>query len=989
MKKIKINEGRLTFDDYDIIDKSNDVSVDSEKRSVDSSDGDSTNPEEDEKLFKHLALQTARLSGNYEGASPEIVAAIVKYMPELRPVSSEFSLEENENTYYIDDDEFVSVHINLDNDNIKNFINICNDGVVFLKLIGSVNIQNAFGLNDVKLFPVGFPREIDGQFIIKRVARPINYNNAPVKFSEKPVIVTINKHLEIKANEYINRVWSTETNENKTEKHDMKIDLLSEARKRFSLGESFASNINEAMGPKLSALLPAKGVRKGSMDDDDFVRENNRRVIFDIIDPMINIPWGNLDEDKVTVLNDALEIAEDVATGKKDFEGIKIFTTKDRLISAVYAASPNNKIPKIVYLRGDDGQDLIDPNAIAEEINKRHVYYGRKSKSLEDFGITSNELPKDENATVSDLVCGCVYWALGALKFGHEENRRRYTAKTFDPSSGSDNNEIFDKVMSILFGNYEQVRENDKAVKFKIDFEYEKSSDNRKTEFVIIGNPSSNQASYKTDFVRAIKAANGNVSDIVELLSEDMLKAIAFGCGIRLIDEYPTYTINDIEEGSREDLVNIVQGILDAKIVGSAIKRASYAGNKWSKNLESEKINNPATVGLLFPDKMAKEYKVDVKIKDEYKKRLFLVADRALAKSGTYDVLGNKAEYSGTVFNAIEDFKNNVFTKERLSETYKVIKSYVAGTTFGAANLKDVRESLSFIPVVINNILDIYSQVGVDKIESDTYDEISGFASTLSIIDDKLNEIESIGVADPNSVSRSTADKVFDLFDDIKKETENLVKFRDNVGKANGEMPIMGKLSNAIRQANMKRVDRESRRQSTQPSEEQSSGAPSFDTKEFSENVTKVNRYVNSLNFKVPQIKKNAASITDRNVQRKLKNIDGFVSDLKEVAKFGNDVVNSGDFNFLESRKYIVDDFSELVDKLNLIMGTKGIEPIVRVISQCLPILENVLDVADMYYDALDRREKNSLSMAESVKSKPGLRLVESVNGIKIYRRVK
>ena len=107
-RTIKINEARLTLDDYDEIEQSQ-LSGDSDDASV----APQTSPEDAAKEMKRIAIKTARLSGNYEGAFPEITENMKRYFPDLVPVSSELSVNSKKNSYYITDDETVIINVDV------------------------------------------------------------------------------------------------------------------------------------------------------------------------------------------------------------------------------------------------------------------------------------------------------------------------------------------------------------------------------------------------------------------------------------------------------------------------------------------------------------------------------------------------------------------------------------------------------------------------------------------------------------------------------------------------------------------------------------------------------------------------------------------------------------------------------------------------------------------------------------------------------------
>jgi len=180
-----MNEGRLEFSDYDNKD--------------DNPTNEPKSEEDEEKIFKRLGLHTARLSGNYEGASPEIVATLKEYLPNVSPVSNEATLSTKENTYFIDDDEIVSIHMNLTNDNIQNFLLTC-EKVKYGRLIGNVNISDI----TIENLPDSFPVEVDGDFSIINVSGITTLKHFPKIITGTPEIVMWSRRMKDDSGNYIN-----------------------------------------------------------------------------------------------------------------------------------------------------------------------------------------------------------------------------------------------------------------------------------------------------------------------------------------------------------------------------------------------------------------------------------------------------------------------------------------------------------------------------------------------------------------------------------------------------------------------------------------------------------------------------------------------------------------------------------------------------------------------------------------------------------------
>lgn len=260
MKKLKITEGRVTsLDLYDLDDE-----IQSGEKSVDDVEifkqADAASDEEKKRMARIADIDFARRTGKYEEVFGEIVKQMKENLPDANPVANLFTCENTDKSYFITDEETVVLHLNITNENIAGIVSVCENGVVFDELIGDIELSNLFGKNDVKLFPSGFPKKVDGNVVVRNIPRPIDYNNAPSAVTGNVEIKMINKFNQLQANKYIKRL-SGDTNESKSEEHNMKSELLIEAKKRFNLGKDYIASINEEMGTKLSALIPASMVK--------------------------------------------------------------------------------------------------------------------------------------------------------------------------------------------------------------------------------------------------------------------------------------------------------------------------------------------------------------------------------------------------------------------------------------------------------------------------------------------------------------------------------------------------------------------------------------------------------------------------------------------------------------------------------------------------------------------------------------------------------
>jgi len=989
MKKLKITEGRVTsLDLYDLDDE-----IQSGEKTVDDVEifkqADSASDEEKKRAARLADIAFARRTGKYDEVFGEIVKTMKENLPDVSPVANLFSCENTEESYFITDEETVVLHLDITNENIAGVVAVCETGVIFDELIGNIELSNLFGKNDVKLFPVGFPKKVDGSVVVRNIPRPIDYENAPGVVTGDVEIKMINKFNQLQANKYIKRL-SGDANESKSENQDMKSELLIEAKKRFNLGEKYISSLNEEMGTKLSALIPARHGQELS-GNAKIVKNINKRILFDVIDPIITIPWGNINDSDVDVIDNPFEIARDLSVRGK-FKGIKIFTTKNGLISMVYAYTPSAKYPTLVYLK-DDSRNLTsvsDSNTIYNTIKDRNDYYERMFGSFKEFGMTPNEVTKDEDTTVAKWVYSCAYWWLcNHLTKSASDYSRRYISSVFDLNRASED-ETFDRVMDILFGRGSwTLNEDPKKEKFVCELNYNfkgYAGDDRKTVFFKDIN-SNDISTCRNNFVLAAEKHNPLNEKLINSLSEKFLKCIAFGCGIRLKDTCPTYTVDDIEQGSKDELVDIIKSIMDVKLSGTSAKRGSYEPS----NLSSDKAA-PATVCLLFPDKMAKEYKINVNVKEENIKRMQTVASRALSKIGLQGEIGDFSENIGKVFGAIKQVKENLENDNLRQDAYAVIKGAFEKNKASAAgvDLDQVRKVFLFIPTLIDGVLGFYTKHGADEIESNdvAYNNVSEFVSNLFNVVDKMTVIRDGSLSDKEIVIN---------FKDIAKTLDDLIQKYNNIADELGETPLKGKVYDYIVDLNTNLKTREEEQKKLSDVIDQSEVRPSgVDVDSFTSDVTKVTGYASSLRIAIGTIRKNLGLISDNSLKRTIsRNIDTIVADIRDVAKFGNTIVNSGDFEYLADHKDVLEAFkhiagSELMKKTDVdVLGTKEkIEAKARIIKTILPDIETILDAADTY-DAYKSRSSatGASAFAESLQQR-GYRLVESASGIRIFKRI-
>jgi hypothetical protein len=352
--------------------------------------------EEKAERLRKAEIQGARQLGRLEEVLPELVANLEKFFPTCRMVKEYTAVMASPNTYYVTEEAHVILHLDIDKNNFDNLCSAC--AVMNIdQLIGNVVLK---GIN-FQEFPVGFPKEIGGDLVMFNLKNLKNFNNAPQAVTGRVsvnVCYPMSKYIKKDAqNEYLSSLKSTLTpigdleGENKpksvftmTKRNESVEEII---KQRIALGESY---INEmALPHKLSSVFPrrSKPQAGSKITDDDYIAstelyKRNRNVFFDVIDPILNVGWGDIKDDDITVISDVSQIrlaARDSKYFEKNkdnvdqlgYAGIRLFTTSDDVISAVYAQTKKNSKPVMIFLNDGEGNPITDPAKIKQEVDNQ------------------------------------------------------------------------------------------------------------------------------------------------------------------------------------------------------------------------------------------------------------------------------------------------------------------------------------------------------------------------------------------------------------------------------------------------------------------------------------------------------------------------------------------------------------------------------------------------------------------------------------------
>ena len=666
--------------------------------------------------MKKINIKAARLNGTLDRLLPDLIANINKFFPNIKQVKEYNGCFEHEYSYYITDDAHVILHMNIDSTNINSLCEACSVMTID-QLIGDVVLKSA---RTFKGFPVGFPKEIGGNLIMFDLAGLRSFDNAPHAVAGRAsinVCYPMNRYISRDAqNKYVTSLRKTLTPigelENKPKhvftmtmrNNESVVDII---KNRIALSESYVNEM--AMPKKLSPIFPrrSKPQAGSKTTEDDYITstelyKKNRQVFFDVIDPILNVGWGDVDDKDVTVIDNEniskiREAAKDTTYYKKHkddksqsgFAGIRLFTTSDNIISAVYAQSGKEEDMKIIFLTDSDGNPITNYKDIVDEVEWRYNIINQTKNYLDSLGITPDNLVENFNIGIGSNqirkksnLYGASLWILyhilsmlnGSSNLKYKFDIKSILSDDFDFSS---NEEIFNALMERIFGS--DIRQKTSS-SYQIDGRYSINLNQTNKD----GKVQSNNAYL---FNKTIQDACK--IDIFEVFSDNFLKALLIGSSLRGVDDLPRYNEKDIINADRSSLIDMIDSCEDVLLSKTVLKCLSF-------DFELKEHINRFDVLLLFPDKCEAEYVIRVDVNKEALKLAGKKVLRDIYKSGMYNDIKNYDYDRATGERTRNDIKGT-WSSKKIADQNDIFASFSGCIDYILANkviFKDVKNSL-------------------------------------------------------------------------------------------------------------------------------------------------------------------------------------------------------------------------------------------------------------------------------------------------------
>ena len=764
-----------------------------------------TEAEKEERLRKS-DIQGARAIGQLDKLLPELFANLEKYFPNCKMVKEYTAVMATDNTYYVTDDAHVILHCDITSANIKDLCEA--SGLMQIdQLIGNVSIKNTRSFTE---FPPSFPQEIGGDFTIFNLPMLRSLKNAPKAVTGRvsvnvcyPMSKYINK---AEQNDYVSSIRSTMSSlddlENKpksiftmsTKKNESVQDIIAN---RIKASESF---INEmALPHQFGTFMPRKAKpQSGSgFSEEDYLAstelyKRNRSILFDVIAPLINIPLGDIDDRDVSVITDLQKVRESNRTtnwfakhkddikGYKQLDraGVRIFTTSDDKISAVYAQAKSSDDPVLVFLTDENGDPITDGNQIQKEIDWRFEVFQQTHRYLNSLGINPNNLPditdlgggRKAPMDIEYLGLHFLYFVMVLLNGTGGSVDYKFKPDTLlykDILSAGSDKQIFDSLVDEALGSV--IRDDGKSYTIRmgnggrVSVNFNQSTD--KPHYA-----------YKVNFNEAYfhNSDNDNTT-VYRFFNDDFIKAILIGSSLRGYDDEPRYNLDQIIDADRETLLDMISGIADVKVVITALKSMSYEGK--SKDPKTYSHSNPFDLLMMFPDKCEKEYAIRVDVDKEALDMAAKQITRKIYQSGTYTDIPRSTYDRATGQRTRNDIKGMATLKREGSKIAS--KSEVFELLMGSIDyIVNNKSVFADVKSVIKDAID------QKKVTDDWYENkilIRQIDSVIDDIENYSNLVKTAIVNDPElSEKKSDVISVMnDDFDTIVTNIGNIVSPED------------------------------------------------------------------------------------------------------------------------------------------------------------------------------------------------------------------
>ena len=583
---------------------------------------DRTEQEKEERL-RRSAIQGARALGTLDQVLPELVAKLQEFFPNCRIVKEMTAVLTTPGTYYISDKATVILNSDVKASESRFFMDACKH-IDFEAVVGNVIIDSVSFMT----FPKSFPKQIKGNFTIRNCKFLKSFENAPIVVTGALYLdaKTINsrKITDVMVDEYANKISKHMELSNieggkgiksvfrKNESLDESMRAV--IRKRIMLGESF---IYERFG----GLLDKPKGEKHGYDPQKWEVYNKNKEIFSNLRDYIKIPWGDIPEENIKVKNTVKDI-RDAITGVANIDdidiakkGITVLTDEDGKISVILANEGKDKKSKIIYFKDyETGNDIYNIDTIKDEIDSRYNAYENITRTLLDIGIEpkyiSEKIERLGRTTLEICALGHLFqgllWANGVESKDYGKHILYPAKNVFGPTYTGSNRDYVDDIMKIIYG--EGTRRYSRARKVGISYDsFQVNVPNIGYTTVNLG--SDNQNKRNAFIVTAEFCLRENNENIFKFMSDEYLRAMLKGIAIRAVDDYPKYTLSDVDAiASHDELADMAYKLKDVIIENTALKQQSY-----TKGLKTK--DDASRVLLLFPERMNDMYYFNVDVK--------------------------------------------------------------------------------------------------------------------------------------------------------------------------------------------------------------------------------------------------------------------------------------------------------------------------------------------------------------------------------------
>lgn len=774
--------------------------------------------EQKKEYMRKTNIRAMRDLGRLDQLVPDIFAAMREILPEISVVQNVDYFEDTENTFYIDDDLRLWIHKDFSSrEDARRLLDLCKKTDVFM-VIGSVVLQNMPAFTG---FPAGFPKEIKGLFKLNMLINLRSLDNAPkVIYGEvMPSINPMSRWIrKSDVDSYIESITDKKNNSvnvfnllrlgknNETNESMNNTVKESEIAKRFAMGQKY---LNEAfpksMGDLFRSPIPQeiKLPKEPSRDDFDSDKEyeraqkkydaikakkerreskfqadmeeyneklrplyrRNAEIFHEVITPLIDADWGSIKDSDVVRLDDFKKIHTDLIENRKSFQGVKIFADDNREISLVYAKTIDDKTPRVVYFRDENGDGVTDPATIRQDILRRDAIY----KKVDEYFVNKlnfkwDDLPsiKEDYPTVEEVFLNILFWSLANINGTDTSERKQFKVdEVLYNERGLDKKDLFTEYVRTVFNGLVRPKYNS-DVAYIVDrfgtanFEATPSNGPRRALMFIElvrksneNNPSFNPAVYFTD---------------------DAIRAVLLGLVVRAeYDGKKKYTTDEIINADRDELINMAYDVLDFNIYRSSLKYMTYSGKRIDISSNAS-VENPQCVLLLFPDVCRTEYIVNIEVNESV---LNNYEKRALRKV-------NRAGMTSTIKDYDYDYRTGQRTRSDITGNKKSIN--VEATTLDqfeqyAKYFKEAK--FDEINKVARKGIEEYNDQYKYSNEGKLYKTYVGAVADIKGYPDLIiSEIKS----NPEKENANELELLIDLYVDIQDSFEEMYNLKNNIG---------------------------------------------------------------------------------------------------------------------------------------------------------------------------------------------------------------